>query len=401
MSGIRGKRMRAGRPRDRLRAAARLPSSVPAPESTPPMKRPLLLLPLVALALSASAEDAATNAVGVSFAPAQASGAFTIKDAIDCVVRYETPYGVRGSFDVLFYSIARKQDEDGSFWTVRYSARRNGAWPDVELRIRPTGEIEAAACDNKLYGHLFVPHLLHYCESAGIDLETVTGFLPARDEWLDGSSDEPPPEPPEPPDVIYTDEEHVDQFPDEAHGIVCWTNGSVRVTDSLLFETETNRFATLIAAADRIVVRKGGYICHSKNVDEQPVAATITNAAEIAAFNGSLRFYRNYPGLSCWCCGYPGIDWWSGGRRIVLSSVQHGRALRWEGFSGDMPLVKDSSIKLQSWLQDHGIESSGGKLAAPSPAEETHAEGAENAATEPHAESAEGAPAAQPLTPNP
>ncbi len=352
------------------------------------MKRPLLLL----LALAAApcfAQDPSTNAPSASVASAQVSGAFTIKDAIDCVVRYETPYaGVRGSPDVLFYSIDRKRDEDGSFWTVRYSVQRNGEWPDIELRIRPTGKIEAAACENELDGHLFVPLLLRYCESTGIDLETVTGFKPARDERSEGSSDEPP-EPPEPPAVI--DEEHVDQFPDEAYGVVCWTNEPVRVTDSLLFAAETNRFATLIAGADRIVVRKGGYICHSKNVDEQPIAATITNAAEIAAFNRSLRFYRNYPGLSCWCCGYPGIDWWSGDRRIVLSSVQHGRALRWEGFSGDMPLVKDSSIKLQSWLQNHGIKFPGSNPATPSPAEEKHAENAEPAEPEPHAESAKGA----------
>ena len=321
------------------------------------MKRLTPVLPLLALAVSSSlAQDPATNETGVSIAPTQISDAFTIKDAIDCVVRYETPYaGLRGSPEVLFYSIARRQDCDDMFWLIRYSARRNDEWPDVELRIRPTGEIEADVCENELDGHLFVPSLLHYCESAGIGLETVTGFLPTRDERSEDSSDEPP-EPPEPPAVIYTDEEHVDQFPDKAYGIVCWTNEPVRVTDSLLFETETNRFATLIAAADRIVVRKGGYICHSKNVDEQPIAATITNAAEIAAFNRSIRFYRNYPGLADWCCGYPGIDWWAGDRRIVLSSVQHGRALRWKGFSGDIPFVKESSEKLRAWLKDHGID---------------------------------------------
>ena len=343
------------------------------------MKRPLLLLPLLALALPALAQDPATKAAVA--APATNPTTFTVKEVIACVRQYESTFSDPHILpDVMFRSIVKAQNESGEFWNVQYEARRNGEWPSVALRVHPNGTIEEGIREKpEPKGFLFVPYLIAYCESVGIDLSSITGFLPACDERSDGSSDEPP-EPPEPLDVIYTDEDHVDQFPDNVHGLVCWTNTPIRVTDSLLFVAETNRFAELVATADKIVVRKGGYICHSKNVDEQPVAAVITNASEIAAFNDSLRFYRHYPGMSdCMCCGYPGIDWWVGDKKIVLSNVQHCRALRWEGFGGDMPLVKDSSKKLQSWLQDHGIEFPGSKLATPSPAQEPHAESAEGA----------------------
>ena len=348
------------------------------------MKRPLLLLPLLALAAAPCyAQDPATSAAKA--APAMNSATFTVKEVIVCVRQYESAFSDPHVLpDILFRSIVKEQNESGEFWNVQYDARRNDEWPSVALRVHPNGTIEEGILEKpEPKGSLFVPYLIGYCESAGIDLSTIKGFLPACDERPNEL-----PGPSEPPDVI--DEEHVDQFPDNVHGLVCWTNAPIRVTDSLLFVAETNRFAKLVATADKIVVRKGGYICHSKNVDEQPVAAVITNASEIAAFNDSLRFYRHYPGMSnCMCCGYPGIDWWVGDKKIVLSNVQHCRALRWEGFGGDMPLVKDSSKKLRSWLQDHGIKFPGGKLATPSPAEESRAESAEDAASEPHAEPAE------------
>ena len=58
---------------------------------------------------------------------------------------------------------------------------------------------------------------------------------------------------------------------------------------------------------------------------------------------------------NCMCCGYPGIDWWAGDHKIILSNVQHCQALRWHGFSGDMPLVDESAAKLEDWLTGHGV----------------------------------------------
>lgn len=55
------------------------------------------------------------------------------------------------------------------------------------------------------------------------------------------------------------------------------------------------------------------------------------------------------------CCGYPGIDWWKGGERVALTSVQHGLALRWGFFSDDYPFTDESSKALVQWLKDRGI----------------------------------------------
>jgi hypothetical protein len=38
-----------------------------------------------------------------------------------------------------------------------------------------------------------------------------------------------------------------------------------------------------------------------------------------------------------------------------LSNVQHCHALRWTGFSSDMPLVDESAAKLKEWLTGHGV----------------------------------------------
>ena len=116
-----------------------------------------------------------------------------------------------------------------------------------------------------------------------------------------------------------------------------------------------HRFRSTIARADRIEIRDGGFNTLSE-LDGQPVLAVITNAAEIAAFNRMIRFEMRESLLYCRCIGYPGIDWWRDGKRIALASLQHKRAIRWDGFIGDRPLTKGSAEELCRWLGDHGID---------------------------------------------
>ena len=318
------------------------------------MKRLALLLPLLALAAApALGDDTATNA------PANAP--FTITDAIERAKEHEAPFSLHpGSPDLSFRSIEKGTDDAGVFWSLRYAAlrykpSRAGSRTDVALRVRPSGTVEEIpAFGDSDDRRFWLDGLFQFCEASGIDLSAVSGFKGT-------------------PPVVDTNvvEEVVDgetvrmlsltvggkPSEDDPLGVVVWTNASVRVTYRLLFEARTNRFARLAAQADRIVVRDGGYTCHSKNVDEQPVLATITNAAEIAVFNESFRFKPQPPGLgNCACCGYPGIDWWTGDRKIILSNVQHCHALRWSGFGGDMPLVDESAAKLKGWLTDHGVK---------------------------------------------
>lgn len=117
----------------------------------------------------------------------------------------------------------------------------------------------------------------------------------------------------------------------------------------------THRFHAAIAEADRIVIRDGGFDCCTTNVDDEAVLLVLTNQADIAEFNGLIRFRA--PVMKCKCCGYPGVDWWKGEERLALTSVQHGHALRWKGFSGDVDLTPASSRKVREWFKTHcGIE---------------------------------------------
>ena len=117
----------------------------------------------------------------------------------------------------------------------------------------------------------------------------------------------------------------------------------------------SHRFHSAIAGADRIVIRDGGFDCCCTNVDTQAVLLVLTNQADIAEFNSLIKFRA--PVMKCRCCGYPGVDWWKGEERLALTSVQHGHALRWDGFSGDVGFTRSSSRMVRKWFKTHcGIE---------------------------------------------
>lgn len=130
-------------------------------------------------------------------------------------------------------------------------------------------------------------------------------------------------------------------------------------------------FGPAIAGADRIVVRADGFDC-CYPVDETKVLFTVTSPKEIAEVANHIRFVSrsttNSLGESCLCCGGPGIDWYRGEKRIVFTAMQHGRAIRWRGFStlrilmfragngyGDGPLTDESQIWLKKWFLSHGV----------------------------------------------
>jgi hypothetical protein len=111
-------------------------------------------------------------------------------------------------------------------------------------------------------------------------------------------------------------------------------------------------FNDLIDAADKIVIRNGGYNCCGP-VDDDRIIFTITNREEIVRFNAMIQFKTNQTINACMCCGFPGIDWYRGKYRLALTALQHGGALRWKDFPGDAVLTKQSSHQLSQWLLDH------------------------------------------------
>ena len=114
--------------------------------------------------------------------------------------------------------------------------------------------------------------------------------------------------------------------------------------------TRTLAFQAEIADADRVVIRKGGGGCHG-DPDRDDVLYVITNKAELAEFGKMFRFSGS--SMPCMCCGYPGIDWWRDGQRVVVSALHHGHALRVEGFGGDLQLTILSSRRIRKWLEEN------------------------------------------------
>ena len=118
------------------------------------------------------------------------------------------------------------------------------------------------------------------------------------------------------------------------------------------------RFQATVSRADRIVVHCGAYnlLADPSGDGGQIVLTVVTNAAEIAAFNQMIRFGNDISSVCCKCIGFPEIDWWRDGKRIARTSVHHGKAIWWDGFSGEHSLTRHSSAELRRWLCDRGID---------------------------------------------
>jgi hypothetical protein len=128
-------------------------------------------------------------------------------------------------------------------------------------------------------------------------------------------------------------------------------------------------FHRTVARADRIVVRTGGFDCCG-SVKNDSILFSVTDPKMVAEVAAHIRFepvtIANSFDESCLCCGYPGIDWYRGTERIALTAMQHGRGIRWKGFTtarflglamgyGDLPLSRESRDWLKNWLEAHGV----------------------------------------------
>lgn len=118
--------------------------------------------------------------------------------------------------------------------------------------------------------------------------------------------------------------------------------------------TYDGQFHRTIVAADRIVIRDGGF-GDASTTGAAPIIREITDPTEIKVVFDNFGFQENQWGGVCSCDGYPGLDWYQGQRCIAHTSVQHGKALRWDGFDGDGRLTKKSGQWLRSWLAQHGV----------------------------------------------
>ncbi|MHC4547092.1 MAG: hypothetical protein ACYSYL_21705 [Planctomycetota bacterium] len=64
------------------------------------------------------------------------------------------------------------------------------------------------------------------------------------------------------------------------------------------------------------------------DIDKHKILMVITDPKEIDKFTKSIEFSIFQRQEACACCGWPGIDFYSGSERIMVTSVQHNKALR-------------------------------------------------------------------------
>ena len=119
--------------------------------------------------------------------------------------------------------------------------------------------------------------------------------------------------------------------------------------------SETERFQSAIADADRVVIRDGGFGCCTKP-ERDPVLLVLADPQGIADFRAMFKFEDKGANSSCMCCGHPGIDWWKGDALVARTAVQHLQGLRWKGFYGDASLTPESRKSLGEWFAARNIK---------------------------------------------
>lgn len=114
-------------------------------------------------------------------------------------------------------------------------------------------------------------------------------------------------------------------------------------------------FQKLIEGATRIVVRDGGDICCVTPAEtlKQPVYFEIKDPAEIKKVAAKLEFVNGTQSNGCFCCGYPGIDWYVGDRRVAITAVKHGFGLMRGGVIASF--TNESKQWMKKWLLAHGL----------------------------------------------
>lgn len=108
------------------------------------------------------------------------------------------------------------------------------------------------------------------------------------------------------------------------------------------YEGEINGiFQAKLAKCDKIVIRDGGDMYHG-DIDTHKILMTITEPNEVKEFINSIKFSIFQEQGSCGCHGWPGIDFYRGTERIMVTSVQHNRWLRTPIAHYDVKLSRES-----------------------------------------------------------
>ena len=142
-------------------------------------------------------------------------------------------------------------------------------------------------------------------------------------------------------------------------GICLWFVGTASWAGSRQFDpwTCTGQFHNVIAHADRIVVRDGGFIPRD-SITNQRVLAVITKTNRIWQVYQNLQFKTNQQGSVCAGQGYPGLDWYQGTNLLALTAMHGCTTLSWEGFPSDAFLTKPSTQWFRKWFSGLKLDKS-------------------------------------------
>lgn len=123
------------------------------------------------------------------------------------------------------------------------------------------------------------------------------------------------------------------------------------------YEGEINEvFQAKLTQCDKIVIRDGGNVSHD-DIDKQKVLMTITESSEIKEFIESIEFSVFQEKGACECYGWPGIDFYCGTERIMVTSVQHNKALRTPIAQYDLELNRKSKKFMEGFTRRFGRKS--------------------------------------------
>lgn len=113
----------------------------------------------------------------------------------------------------------------------------------------------------------------------------------------------------------------------------------------LLFRPSPNEaFRKTVEQADSVI-----FISTESRDGDDPVLFTPNDPEEIAKFRELWEFeFRG--SYACACCGFPEIDWYREDLCIAKTSFHHGKNLRWDAFSNDLPLTKTARDHVCRWL---------------------------------------------------
>ena len=307
------------------------------------MKRLAHLLPILALALllgSGCREGKSPPVRTLEEATAQLEVFLDNLDSPDdpfnvelCAIKIGTDAKGKKTWTFCFESVcwSDSAEEKGASEKSRTTTK---IVTSVAFQVDSSGnvrELPPEPVEERSYPSLshWYPGILSYCEAAGIEVDSLSEISTDAGTNL---------------------------------VLVVGTDAPLRVSREEIARVEKAYFLATIADADRIVIRHGGFDCCTpiELIDQQRILAVITNMTEIADFTAMIQFEDGPGNEQCLCCGYPGIDWYKSGKRVALTSVQHGRALRWRAFFEDYPFTKESAQSLGHWFKEHlGIPADG------------------------------------------